>query len=496
MKYVLAVDQGTSGSKALIFSQDGTIKAQAAVPVESLFLDGGLVEQRPEDIVSSVKRAVELAVSAFLETGAVLKDIVAAGISNQRESFVLWDKTGTALTNVIVWQCKRSVSVCARMKSEGLEAQIQEKSGLPLDPYFSGSKLYWLLENDTSLKERCRKGELYFGTIDTWLLFKLTDGKHYTTDYTNASRTLLMNLDSLDWDPELIGLFGAEGIRLPVIQASSCNFGASCFGGIFPEGLPICAMIGDSHAASFGEGCFYPGTVKATMGTGSSVLMNTGSSRVRSQHGLVSTICWSTADRVEYALEGVIVSCGSTVNWCINQLGLASNAKEFDRLAESVKTAGNVLFIPAFSGLGGPHWQMERRAEILGISFDTTAAHIIRAALESYPFQLKDVIRAMESDMGSRIISLKADGGMTVSRLSMRCIADLLETELSVDRCKEASAFGAALLALLGSGVLTFEDICGLVENGEHESYKPGSDENASHIKEKHARWLEVIGKG
>jgi glycerol kinase len=494
MTYVLSIDQGTSGSKAIIFAETGEIVSRATVSLESHFFNDGFVEQNPDDIVSTVLTAVRQAVGDFVTGGHRKDEIIAAAISNQRESFLLWDAAGRPLTNVVVWQCKRSVGICARMKQAGLEPEIQDKSGLLVDPYFSGTKVAWLLENDSELKVKCDRGEVFFGNIDAWLLYRLTDGKQYKTDYTNAARTLFFNLDTLSWDAGLLALLGAEHLRLPEIACSSSDFGSSTFGGLFPAGLPISAMIGDSHSASFGEGCLSPGTVKATMGTGSSVLMNTGAKRVRSAHGMVSTICWSAKGRVDYALEGVIVSCGSTVNWVQNQLGLVADGKEFDRLAESVGDAGNVTFLPAFSGLGGPHWQMNRKAEITGISFDTTAAHIVRAALESYPFQLKDVIGAMEGDMGTHLAWLKADGGLTASRLTMQYIADLLDTEVIIDKRKEASAFGTALLAFIYHGILSMDDIVALFASGERASYRPAPDGD-SYIKKNYERWLEVVNR-
>lgn len=494
MTYVLSIDQGTSGSKAVVFDETGEIVARATVPLGSRFFNDGFVEQNPADIVSTVIDAAQKAVGDFVSNGHRKGEIVAAAISNQRESFLLWDKAGKPLTNVVVWQCKRSVGVCARMKKARLEPTIQDKSGLLIDPYFSGTKVAWLLENDPALKAQCARGEAFFGNIDAWLLFNLTDGKEYKTDYTNASRTLFFNLDTLSWDAELIALLGAQGLRLPEVVGSSGHFGTTTIAGLFPEGIPISAMIGDSHSASFGEGCLSPGTVKATMGTGSSVLMNTGSKRIRSGHGMVSTICWSAQGRVDYALEGVIVSCGSTVNWVQNQLGLVADGKDFDRLAESVADSGNVIFLPAFSGLGGPHWQMDRKAEITGISFDTTAAHIVRAALESYPFQLKDVIAAMEGDMGARLAWLKADGGLTASRLTMQYAADLLATDVIIDKRKEASAFGTALLAFIYHGILSMDDIAALFATGERVTYRPAPNGDA-YIEKNYERWLEVVNQ-
>ncbi len=495
MKYVLSIDQGTSGSKAIIFGEDGSLRARETVDLASNFFGEGFVEQNPADIVSTTLEAAKKAVAKFVADGGSVADIEGSAISNQRESFLLWDKSGKPLTNVVVWQCKRSVPICARLKKEGKESLVQDRSGLLLDPYFSGTKVAWLLEHDEKIRDRCKRGEVLFGTIDTWLLWNLTDGTEYKTDCTNASRTLFFNLDTLDWDKELLALLGAENLKLPTVCRSANRFGQTTFGGLFPAGIPILSMIGDSHSASFGEGCFSPGTVKATMGTGSSVMMNTGSKRVRSGHGMVGTICWSTKDRVDYALEGVIVSCGSTVTWVQKQLGVVASGRDFDIIAESVPDSGGVVFLPAFSGLGGPHWQMDRKAEISGISFGTTAAHIVRAALESYPFQLKDVIGAMESDLGSRLAWLKADGGLTNSRLTMRYIAQLLDVDVVIDGRKEASAFGTALLAFIEAGTLTMAQAEGLIRDSDHETHRPSEAGDSSYIKGNYERWLTVVNR-
>jgi glycerol kinase len=497
MQYALAIDQGTSGSKALVFDSQGNTIVHTTVPLRSIYRDEGFVEQDPREIMDSVIQAASLAMERFQDLGYARSQVVTVGISNQRESFLLWDRAGNPLSPVVVWQCKRSLAICRRMEAEGLGEAISDASGLRIDPYFSGTKVTWLLEHDASLQAACRAGKVFFGTIDTWLLYNLTEGKAYRTDHSNASRTLFFNLDTLTWDATLIKMLGAEGLRLPEVFPSAHTYGHSTFGGIFAEPVPINSMIGDSHSACFGEGCFQPGTIKATMGTGSSVMMNTGSTRIRSKHGMVSTICWSTSDRVDYALEGVIVSCGSTVNWFQDQMGMVADGAQFDSLAQSVPDSGNVVFLPAFSGLGGPHWQMDRQAEIVGITFGTTKAHMVRAALESYPFQLKDVVSAMEQDIGRPVEWIKADGGMTKSRLTMRYIADLLETELIIDKRKEASAFGTALLAFLQQKVLSFSQIQRLCAESPHDSYDFTDNlRESGYIKDKYRRWLEVVKKG
>jgi glycerol kinase len=328
---------------------------------------------------------------------------------------------------------------------------------LIIDPYFSATKVIWLCENVKMIREAVKNGQAYFGTIDSWLLYNLTKEKNYLTDYTNASRTLLFNIDELKWDKELIESFGLTGLMLPKVMPSSFYFGKSNFAGQFEKPVPVTSLIGDSHAAAFGEGCFNPGIAKATLGTGSSILMNTGGNRIQSENGMMSTICWSTAKRVDYALEGVIVSCGSTIKWLESQLNLIVDSKDTEKMARSVDTNNGVYFIPAFSGLGAPHWKMEARAAIMGLTFGSDKNHIVRAALESIPYQIKDVVSAMETDSKIRLKELMVDGGITSNRFVMQFLADLLQIKINNIGIEEVSALGAAYLAGLGKGV--FEDI-------------------------------------
>ena len=471
MEHIISIDQGTSGSKAMIISERGDIVSSHTCPFPAYYPHQGFVEQNGNEIISSVLSAMREAIARFEAAGNSKSSITAASISNQRESFLLWDASGTPLTPVIVWQCKRSVDVCSNLQKQNLDSSISNVTGLMIDPYFSGTKFLWLIQNNPDLAAKIKSGSVYFGTIDTWLVRSFTG--LYATDHSNASRTLFMDLDSCVWSPEMRDIFGTRGLNLPEIHPSTGRFGESTFEGIFDKPIPITAIIGDSHAACFGEGCFSPGTVKATMGTGSSVVMNTGK-RTRSQHGMVSTICWSMEGRVDYALEGVIVSCGSTITWIQEKLGVVDSPARFDALAESVTDSCGVTFVPAFSGLGGPYWQMDRKAEILGITFGTEAAHIVRAAMESYPFQLKDVISAMEKDRGAALQWIRANGGITHSKLTMRIIADLLKTEVRIDRRHEASALGAAMLGFIGKGTLSFPDVESLIQAAPYDEYRPG----------------------
>jgi glycerol kinase len=451
--YILAIDQGTSSTKTIIFNDEGKDVAKGVEPLKSYFLEGGFVEQDPEEIYQNVLISVRKCVDEFKATGGDAADIKACGISNQRETFVVWDEHGEPLHNAVVWQCKRSVKICERLKSKGHEAFIKDKTGLIVDPYFSGTKLIWLYENVDKVRHAVNEGRAYFGTVDTWLLFKLTLGKSYLTDHTNASRTLFFNLAGLHWDEELLLMFGLSKLHLPNIKSSSNYFGESDFNGLFNQPISITGMIGDSHAAAFGEGCFTPGTAKATLGTGSSILMNIGNEVRDSKNGMITTICWSTEDRVDYAFEGVIVSCGSTIEWLKNDVGIINDSKKTEAMATSVTDNNGVYLVPAFSGLGAPHWDMNRKASITGLTFDCNKNHIVRAALESIPYQIKDVIEAMVQDADIELKELMVDGGITSNKFILQFLSDLLERRIVNIGMPDVSALGAAYMAGLKAGV-------------------------------------------
>ncbi len=458
-KFILAIDQGTSSTKSLIFDDKGQAIAKGSENLYTQYLADGFVEQDPEGIYQNVLASVQKCLQQFNENGFATKDIAGIGISNQRETFVVWDKEGKSLHNAVVWQCKRSVQICEELKQKGLSQTINQKTGLVIDPYFSATKLIWLVKNNETIKAAIQNGNAFFGTIDTWLLYKLTNGKEYATDYTNASRTLLFNLHTLQWDDELIAAFGLTGINLPLIKSSSAAFGETTLNGLVATTIPITALIGDSHAAAFGEGCFEKGTAKATMGTGCSILMNIGEKTVQSKNGMVTTICWSMEGRVDYALEGVIVSCGATIEWLKKELNLFADSKETEAMANAVADNGGVYLIPAFSGLGSPHWDMERKASITGMSFGTTKNHIVRAALESIPYQIKDVIVAMEKDAALELKELNADGGITGNGFVMQFLTDLLNKQVASSGMPDVSALGAAYLAGLQVGVYKSIDV-------------------------------------
>lgn len=452
-QYILAIDQGTSSTKTLVFDAEGQALAKGMEPLLTTYHENGFVEQDAEEIYNNVLSSVRQCLQQFQEKGFDANDIVAMGISNQRETFVIWDKTGKPLHPAIVWQCKRSAGICEELKERGLSATVRQKTGLLIDPYFSATKLTWLVQNNIDIREAIQNGNVFFGTIDTWLLYKCTNGKEYATDYTNASRTLFFNLHTLQWDTDMIEVFGLTGIQLPEIKASSSWYGETTLGGQFRNPVPVAALIGDSHAAAFGEGCFEAGTAKATMGTGCSILMNIGDAPVLSANGMVTTICWSIEGRVLYALEGVIVSCGATIEWLKNELGLFADSRQTAQIATSVKDNNGVYLIPAFSGLGAPHWDMNRKAAIVGLTFGSSSQHIVRAALESIPYQIKDVIAAMESDTKIRLEQLMIDGGITSNSFIVQFLADLLQTPVVNIGIPDVSALGAAYMAGLRAAV-------------------------------------------
>ncbi len=490
--YVLAIDQGTSSTKTIVFDAQGRACFRASEPLKTHYLEGNRVEQDPEGIYENVLISVRKCLDGFRSTGGQLDRIEACGISNQRETFVLWDKHGRPLYNAVVWQCKRSIEVCDRLEKDGLASKIKAKTGLIIDPYFSGTKVIWLYENEPVIREAIDRGAAYFGNIDSWLLFKMTGGKSYMTDYTNASRTLFFNLKDLQWDRELLADFGLTNLNLPELRPSSFRFGRTDLGGCFEREISISSLIGDSHAAAFGEGCFEAGSAKATLGTGSSILMNIGGEPKTSKNGMVTTICWSMADRVDYALEGIVVSAGATIEWVKNQLGLFQKTEDLEQICWSLRDNGGVYIVPAFSGLGAPHWEMNRKASIEGLSFDSTKNHIIRAAVESVPYQIKDVIVAMEADSGTPLSELKIDGGMTANQFLVHFLANLLDRFVTNIKMVDVSALGAAYLAGLDAGVYqSLEQVKTFSRNATGTA--PGPD--VPKMKQFYQEWRQIVNR-
>ena len=453
MNYILSIDQGTSSTKTLLFDDAGKAVARGMEPLQTKYLSGGHVEQDPEAIIQNVLASAKNCLVDFEKQGGNVELIKAIGISNQRETFVIWDKAGKPLYNAVVWQCKRSTAICERLAASPIAEAIKTKTGLLVDPYFSGTKLVWLYENEPVIRTAIDKGEAFFGTIDSWLLYQFTHGKSYYTDYTNASRTLFFNIHTLNWDEALLQQFQLKGLNLPRCVPSSWNFGETDLMGLLKQTIPITGMIGDSQAAAFGQGCFEAGSAKATLGTGCSVMMNIGDQPTISTTGMVTTICWSTEQQVCYALEGVIVSCGATIEWLKKELGLFSDSQQTEAMAITVEDNQGVYIVPAFSGLGAPYWQMNRKASIEGLTFAANKNHIVRAALESIPYQVKDVLMAMEADAGVSLQQLMVDGGISSNTFVLQFLADQLNKQVVVSGFPEVSALGASYMAGLKAGV-------------------------------------------
>jgi len=453
-RYILAIDQGTSSTKSIIFDDAARSVARASAPLHTDYSADGRAEQDPEAIVRSVLDSVAACVAHFEEKAGLGRDrIECAGIANQRETFVIWGPDGVPLHPAVVWQCKRSTGICSQLREDGAEQTVRERSGLIIDPYFSGTKATWLIRNVPEIRAAHRAETAHFGTVDSWILHKLTDGQVHATDHTNASRTLLFNIHSLDWDDRLAALLECPELRLPEVSPSAHHFGASTFNGIFPSPLPITAMVGDSHAALFGERCFAPGSAKATLGTGSSILINGGASVPSLSPSAMSTIGFSLPDRVDYALEGIIVSAGSVLTWLGNELGLFADSSELDDVADTVSDAGGVCMIPGHAGLGAPFWRMDAKGAVTGLTFGTGKAHVLRAALESIPYQIRAILDAVNSETGVGCAAIKADGGISRNRFVIDWLSSTLGVPVHTFGSADVTALGAAFLAGLGAGI-------------------------------------------
>jgi len=448
-RFILAFDQGTTSSRSIVFNHDGAIVAVAQKEFQQIYPKPGWVEHDPMEIWSSQSATAAEALSrANLSTDR----IAAVGVTNQRETTVVWDrKTGKPVHNAIVWQDRRTADYCRRLKKDGSEAMVTQKTGLRLDPYFAGTKLRWILENVDGLRKRAENGELCFGTVDSWLLWQLTGGKVHVTDITNASRTLFYNIETDAWDDELLELFDIPRSILPEVKSCAEVYG-EVESRLYPAGAPVAGIAGDQHAALFGQACFSPGMAKNTYGTGCFLLMNTGEEPVRSQNNLLTTVAWRIGERTEYALEGSVFIGGAAVQWIRDELQLVRTARELDKLAESVEDAGGLFLVPAFAGLGAPHWDPYARGAALGMTRGTNRAHFCRAALESIAFQSADLITAMIKDSGLDLKELRVDGGAARSKPLLRFQADLLQSKVVRPQCIETTAMGAAYLAGLAVG--------------------------------------------
>jgi glycerol kinase len=439
MEYILALDQGTTSSRAVLVSQGGEIYRSAQKEFSQIFPNPGWVEHDPEEIWTS-----QSAVMREVMEGA---KVAAIGITNQRETTIVWNrKTGKPIYNAIVWQDRRTTELCAQLKKEGLEPLIRRKTGLLLDPYFSATKIAWILNNVPGARAQAERGELAFGTVDTWLIWKLTEGKHHLTDVTNASRTLLFDIHTRQWDLDLLKAFNIPSSLLPAVKSSSDVYATTA------SGIPISGCAGDQQAALFGQACTQPGRVKATYGTGCFLLMHTGEKPILSQNQLLTTIAYQIKDKTYYALEGSLFNAGTVVQWLRDSLGIIKTSSEIEQLAASVPGSEGTYFVPAFTGLGAPHWNPYARGMIVGLTRGTKAAHIARAALEAIAYQVTDVLKAMEADSKIKISELRVDGGAVKDNLLMQFQADVMQVPVIRPQITELTALGAAYLAGLGIG--------------------------------------------
>ena len=449
MKYILALDQGTTSSRAIVFDHSGSAVATAQQEFRQIFPRPGWVEHDANEIWATQRHT---ATEAMAKAGLTAADIAGIGITNQRETTVLWDRaTGEPVHHAIVWQDRRTAAACDRLKARGLAPLIKRKTGLVVDAYFSGTKLEWLLRHVPGARAKAKAGTLAFGTVDSWLVWNLTGGRVHVTDPSNASRTMLFNLRTGDWDDELLKIFGVPRSVLPAVASSSEVYGATTlFGG--GGAVPIAGIAGDQQAALFGQACTKPGLVKNTYGTGCFMLMNTGTKPIASKNNLLTTVAWRVGNRTEYALEGSIFIAGAVVQWLRDGLGIIQSSSEVEALAAQVVDPQGVYLVPAFAGLGAPHWDQYARGLVAGITRGTTAAHIARAALEGIAFQVADVLRAMEADAKIKLKELRVDGGACANNLLMQFQSDLLGVPVVRPKVTETTALGAAYLAGLAVG--------------------------------------------
>ncbi len=450
MSYVLALDQGTTSTRAIIFDKSGAAVACAQQEFKQLYPRPAWVEHAPNDIMGSVVGVIS---EALVRAGLTAAEISAMGITNQRETTFVWDKkTGKPVCNAIVWQCRRTADYCEKLKSDGFAEKIYNKTGLVPDAYFSATKIKWILDNIEGARARAERGELLFGTVDTFILWQLSKGRIFATDYTNASRTMLFNIHSLEWDGELLRLFDIPRCMLPEVKPSGYRYGETDKS-FFGSPIPVCGVAGDQQAALFGQACFKAGDVKNTYGTGCFLLMNTGRRAVKSRNGLVTTLAAGLTDKPDYVLEGSVFVGGAVVQWLRDEMKAIATAEDSEKLARSVADNGGVYVVPAFTGLGAPYWDAEARGTITGITRGTTTAHIVRAALEAIAYEVCDLVTAMEKDSGMKLTRLAVDGGACANDFLMQFQSDILSCEAVRPRVAETTALGAAYLAGLCTGV-------------------------------------------
>lgn len=489
--YVIALDQGTTSSRAIIFDSNGIPVSIGQYPFPQIFPKPGWVEHDPMVILDTQLRAMA---EAFEKSELSPTDIAGIGITNQRETTIVWDKnTGKPVYNAIVWQCRRTAPMCEDLEKTGIGDYVQEKTGLLIDAYFSGTKIKWILDNVPGARERAERGELLFGNVDSWLIWNLTGGKAHVSDYSNCSRTMIFDINELKWDEKLCDALDIPMSMLPTPVPSSMIYGrvAAGINGIeILAGTPVCGSAGDQAAALFGQGCIDRGQAKNTYGTGCFTLMNTGSQSVRSKNGLVTSVAWSIGDKTTYALEGSVFNAGSTIQWLRDEVGLLGTSSECEALATSVPDNGGVYLVSAFTGLGAPRWDMYARGAIVGLTRGSTKAHIARAALEGIAYQVKDLLDAMESDAGENLSVLRVDGGASVNNFLLQFQSDLLRKPIDRPQMVETTAFGAAFLAGLATGVWSSVDEIKKLRKSER-VFEPVMDE--SDAEKLHATWLRAV---
>lgn len=484
-RYVLALDQGTTSSRSIVFDEKGRKVSVSQREFKQFFPSPGLVEHDAMEIWASQKAVMEEAARA-----AGVSGIAAIGITNQRETTVVWDAaTGRPVCNAIVWQDRRTSGYCDSLISRGLTEDIRERTGLIIDSYFSATKIKWILDNVPGARARAEAGELRFGTVDTWLVWNLTGGRVHITDVSNASRTMLFNIHSLEWDKDLLDLFGIPASMLPQVKSSSEVYGYTEIDGVK---IPIASVIGDQQSALFGQMCVTPGSVKNTYGTGCFLLMNTGSRPVRSKNNLLTTVAWKIGDEVDYVLEGSVFVAGALAQWLRDGLGIIGSSSEIESLALTVPDNGGVVFVPALTGLAAPYWKHDARGSITGISRGTTAGHIARAALEGIALEVMDVVKAMQEDAGILLGELKVDGGASRNNLLMQTQADLLDTEVIRPMEKETTALGAAYLAGLAVGLWDSVESLKSLWQEEKRFRRNASAETVSQMK---SGWASAVSK-
>ena len=487
-KYVLALDQGTTSSRAIMFDQTGKGVCVAQKEFTQIYPKAGWVEHDAMEIWGT---QIGVAQEVIQKLGATADEIAAIGITNQRETTVVWEKaTGKPIYNAIVWQCRRTAYICDELKAKGLESYVKENTGLVVDAYFSGTKVKWILDNVEGARDRAKKGELLFGNIDTWLIWNLTKGKVHCTDYSNASRTMLFNIKDLQWDAKILAEMDIPVCMLPEVKPSSCVYGTTdLFGGV---DLPIAGDAGDQQAALFGQACFQPGMAKNTYGTGCFMLMNTGTKRVPSTNGLLTTIAWGADGKVEYALEGSIFVAGAAVQWLRDEMKMVETAAQSEEFATAVADTNGVYVVPAFVGLGAPYWDMYARGTIVGLTRGAGKNHVVRATLESIAYQTRDVLKAMQDDSGITLKALKVDGGAVANNFLMQFQSDILGVPVDRPMVTETTAMGAAFLAGLAVGFWKSKDEIAAKWNVDR-TFKPVMSEADRDAK--YAGWLKAVAR-